>query len=109
MIELIVCALVGVVCIVLGISNMRGNLSSLHAYHRSRVTEADRLPFGRLVGLGTVFCGAGILLFGALSAITLYTESQVWLWMGTGLLVLGLAVGLGLSFYGMIKYNKGIF
>ena len=47
----IVSALVGVVCIVLGISNMKGNISSLHSYHRSRVSEEDRIPFGRMVGL----------------------------------------------------------
>jgi hypothetical protein len=41
----IVTFLVGVVCIVLGISNMRGNISSLHSYHRSRVSEEDRSPF----------------------------------------------------------------
>ena len=41
----IVTALVGVVCIVLGISNMKGNISSLHSYHRNRVSEEDRIPF----------------------------------------------------------------
>ena len=42
--------IVGVVCIVLGISNMRGNISSLHSYHRHRVTAEDRIPFGKMVG-----------------------------------------------------------
>ena len=56
----IVTFLVGVVCIVLGISNMRGNISSLHSYHRSRVSEEDRIPFGKQVGLGTIIVGIGI-------------------------------------------------
>ena len=47
----VVAFLVGVVCIVLGISNMRGNISSLHSYHRHRVSEEDRIPFGKQVGL----------------------------------------------------------
>lgn len=46
--------IVGVVCIVLGISNMRGNISSLHSYHRKRVSEEDRVPLGKKVGLGTI-------------------------------------------------------
>ena len=50
----IVSIIVGVVCIVLGISNMRGNISSLHAYHRAKVSEEDRIPFGKRVGLGAV-------------------------------------------------------
>ncbi|MBQ8331912.1 MAG: hypothetical protein IJX94_05390 [Clostridia bacterium] len=35
---------------VLGIINMTGNISSLHWYHRQRVTKEDRKPFGKLVG-----------------------------------------------------------
>ena len=41
----IVSALVGIVCIVLGVSNMKGNISSLHSYHRNRVSEEDRILF----------------------------------------------------------------
>ena len=44
--QLIVCMLLGAVLIVFGVLNMRGNLSMLHSYHRKRVSEADRLPFG---------------------------------------------------------------
>jgi hypothetical protein len=49
------------------------------------------------------------MAYSALSAITLYTENQTFILVGTVLLVVGLVVGLGLSFYAMIKYNKGIF
>lgn len=64
----IVTFLVGVVCIVLGISNMRGNISSLHSYHRSRVSEEDRIPFGKQVGLGIIIVGIGIIVFSVLSS-----------------------------------------
>lgn len=47
----IVTFIIGVVCIILGISNMRGNISSLHSYHRHRVSEEDRIPFGKKGGL----------------------------------------------------------
>ena len=105
----IVSFLVGAFCVALGISNMRGNLSTIHEYHRRRVTEENRLPFGRLVGSGTILCGGGIMAFSILSGIYLYLEVQPLLWTGSALLGLGLVGGLGLSFYGMIKYNKGIF
>ena len=55
--------IVGAFCIVLGVSNMMGNLSSLHSYHRHRVSEEDRIPFGRRVGLGTVMVGGGVDVF----------------------------------------------
>jgi uncharacterized membrane protein YcjF (UPF0283 family) len=105
----IVTFLVGVVCIVLGISNMRGNISSLHSYHRSRVSEEDRIPFGKQVGLGTIIVGIGIIVFSVLSSVTLYTENDIFILVGTAVLIIGIVLGLVISFRAMIKYNKGIF
>ncbi len=105
----IVTFLVGVVCIVLGISNMRGNISSLHSYHRSRVSEEDRIPFGKQVGLGIIIVGIGIIVFSVLSSVTLYTENDIFILVGTAILIIGIILGLVISFRAMIKYNKGIF
>ena len=105
----IVTFLVGVVCIVLGISNMRGNISSLHSYHRSRVSEEDRIPFGKQVGLGTIIVGVGIIVFSVLSSVTLYTENDIFILVGTAVLIIGFILGLVICFRAMIKYNKGIF
>ena len=105
----IVVFLVGIVCIVLGISNMRGNISSLHSYHRSRVSEEDRIPFGKQVGLGTIIVGIGIIVFSVLSSVTLYTENDIFILVGTAVLIIGIILGLVISFRAMIKYNKGIF
>ena len=105
----IVTLLVGIVCIVLGISNMRGNISSLHSYHRYRVSEEDRIPFGKQVGLGTIIVGIGIIVFSILSSITLYTENNIFILVGAAFLTVGIILGLVISFRAMIKYNKGIF
>ncbi|MDO4743535.1 MAG: hypothetical protein Q4B04_05830, partial [bacterium] len=105
----IVTFLVGVVCIVLGISNMRGNISSLHSYHRNRVSEEDRIPFGKQVGLGTIIVGIGIIVFSVLSSVTIYTENDIFILVGTAVLIIGIILGLVISFRAMIKYNKGIF
>ena len=100
---------VGAICIVLGILNMRGNISSLHSYHRHRVSEEDRITFGKKIGLGTVICGASILAFGALSAVSQVIDSDVLRLISTAIMVVGIIVGLVLIFWAMIKYNKGIF
>ena len=105
----IVAFLVGIVCIVLGISNMRGNISTLHSYHRHRVSEEDRIPFGKQVGLGTMVIGIGIIIFSVLSTVTLYTENNIFILIGTAVLIVGIVAGLIISFKAMIKYNKGIF
>lgn len=105
----IVTFIVGIVCVVLGISNMRGNISSIHSYHRHRVSEENRIPFGKKVGLGTIIIGVGIMVFSGLSAITLYTESNVFILIGILILIASLVVGMILSFSAMKKYNNGIF
>ncbi len=101
--------LVGVVFIILGISNMRGNISSLHSYHRHRVSEEDRIPFGKQVGLGIIIVGISIIVFSVLSSVTLYTENDIFILVGNAVLIIGIILGLVISFRAMIKYNKGIF
>ena len=101
--------IVGIICIALGISNMKGNISSIHSYHRHRVSEEDRLPFGRLVGIGTIIIGIGVIISGALSMVAIALERNIYTFIGIGIMVVCIVVGLAISFWGMIKYNKGIF
>ena len=101
--------ILGVFISMLGVFNMRGNISSIHWYHRKRVTEKDRLPFGRMVGLGTVICGVSIAVFGCLSFAAEKTRLDFFTVIGSVVVIVGLATGLALSLYAMIKYNKGIF
>ena len=101
--------IIGVLISALGIMNMKGNISSLHWYHRQRVTEEDRKPFGKLVGLGTLIIGIALVISGILFWISESTATELWLIIGCVITVVGIVVGLVLSFYAMIKYNKGIF
>lgn len=109
MLEFVFAFLVGILCIVIGILNMKGNIEMLHSYHIKRVTEEDRLPFGKLVGKGMIIIGVGIMIFSVLSALTLYLENDVYTIIGVVIMAVGFIVGLGMAFYAMIKYNKGIF
>lgn len=88
---------------------MKGNISSIHWYHRKRITEENRLPFGRMVGLGTIICGISISIFGFLSFVAEKTQIDLFAIVGAVIVVVGLVIGLALSLYAMIKYNKGIF
>lgn len=99
----------GIILCILGINNMKGNISSLHWYHRQRVTEENRKPFGKLVGLGTLMIGVAIILFGILFWIYEVALMEWLIIVGSIILGVGIIAGLGLSFYAMIKYNKGIF
>ena len=109
MIGYITAIIVGIVCIILGIRNMMGDISTLHSYHRARVREEDVKPFGRQVGIGTIIIGGGIILFGILSIIADLLTLSALVFIGTGVLIAAIVVGLIIAVRAMIKYNKGVF
>ena len=107
--ETIVSVALGIVCIVFGISHTKGNFTTLHSYHYHRVTEEDRLPFGRLIGLGTIVMGGGIALFGIFNLVATLSSIAVFSPIATVLLIAALVVGGGLAVYALLRYNHGIF
>ena len=109
MTEFITTAILGIFISILGIINMTGNISSLHWSHRQRITEENRKPFGRLVGIGTLIIGIVMIIFGALFFAYEYTRLMPLFVIGLTFLLVGFVAGIGISFYAMIKYNKGIF
>lgn len=109
MLTFIVLLLFGAFIIGMGIVNMRGNLSTLHSYHVKRVSEEDRPIFGKLVGSGTAMVGVAMILYGGCVLIYEKTGSDRAVFIGAALLIAGIVVGLGISIYAMLKYNKGIF
>ena len=100
---------IGILLVIIGISNTKGNISSLHSYHRKRVSEEDRIPFGKKVGLGTILCGGSMIVCGIFNVISVYLNNPVFLMIGEGILIVGIIVGLVIMFRAMMKYNKGIF
>ena len=109
MLSMIITSLVGIILCVFGAINMTGNISSLHSYHRSRVREEDKKPFGRLVGIGNIMIGVSIVTFGILTYVYERTLLDAYVIAGTVIICVGIVIGLGISFFAMIKYNKGIF
>ena len=107
--SVIVPIFIGVFIVLIGILNMKGNISSIHWYHRQRVEEKNKIPFGRLVGIGTIVIGASIILFGVFSLATELFNNELYIFIGSIIVFVGIAIGLIFSLYAMIKYNKGIF
>ena len=99
----------GLLVSILGIINMTGNISSLHWYHRQRVTEENRKPFGKLVGLGTLIIGLAMIVFGILFLIFEQTQLEAFVVIGVIELIVSIVVGMIISFYAMKKYNGSIF
>ena len=109
MVEFITMIGLGILISILGVINMRGNISSLHWYHRQRVSEENTKAFGKLVGIGTLIIGVAMILFGILSFVSEKTQLEFLMILGTVELIASVVVGMGISFYAMKKYNGGIF
>ena len=109
MLESVLTAILGVVCIVIGIMNRKGNISMLHSYHTKKIAEGDKLAFGRLVGLGTLIIGVALIVMSVLTLVATISKQSIYSTIGGGILIAGFVSGLGISFYAMFKYNKGIF
>ena len=107
--EDIIGIVVGIVCIILGILNRKGNISFLHSYHTKRVAEEDKIPFGKMVGNGTIIIGVALILFRAFAIASIIMQNALFTTVGTVVMIVGLVVGLGFCFYAMFKYNKGVF
>ena len=107
--ENIFAILVGIVIMVLGLITQRGNVSLLHSYHVKRVSEEDKIPFARLVGLGLMIVGVSLVAMGGMSLVGAATGNALYNTIGTIVMIVGMVIGLGIAFYSMFKYNKGIF
>ena len=94
-----------ILCIIIGISNMKGNIKLLHVYHRYRVSEENRLPFGKNVGIGTIIVGGSIVF----NTFVNIVDNKNLYFVGNIIFISGMVVGLIFIFFAMFKYNKGIF
>lgn len=101
--------IIGAFIIFLGIQNLRGNISTLHRYHRKRVSEQDRLPFGRMVGIGTIICGDAIILKACFEYVAMKTGNPIFGVISNILLIVCLIIGFVIIIFAMFKYNKGLF
>ena len=93
--------ILGIFLSVLGIVNIMGNISTIHAYNRRRVKEEDVPKYGRAVGAGTLVIGISLVLA---FLVSFWSEAAI-----DYVVLPALAVGLVLILYGQFKYNHGIF
>lgn len=96
----------GLVLIFLGISNTKGDIRSIHSCNRIRITEETRKKYGRLMGIGTIIIGSGLIFAGILSR---FPKSNSLEFFKTLIIVLTVIAGIAIMLYAQIKYNKGIF
>ena len=94
---------VGALLTLMGVLNWRGNVSTIHWYHRARICPEDIPRYGRVMGAATVTIGLTVVAAGVLEKVFALVA------VSYGVLALGLAAGFGLILYGQFKYNGGLF
>ena len=91
----------GILLSTLGIVNIMGNISTIHAWNRKRVKEADIPRYGRAIGAGTLVIGAAFI---ASYLVTFWNAAVI-----DYIMLPGLGSGLALILSAQLKYNHGIF
>ncbi|MBD5560615.1 MAG: hypothetical protein HDQ87_09745 [Clostridia bacterium] len=85
----------GAVLCVLGIGNLRGDMSSVHTYLRFMVRPENLAGYSRRMGTGTLICGLSVLGV-AVSQMIHETELAWWL------LLAGVMSGFGLMLFAQV-------
>ena len=93
---------VGALLIVLGILNLRGNISMIHWYHRTNIREEDKGTYGKWMGSGSIVLGLGIAVAAALELFYAWPYAQY-------LVLVTLIIGFALILYAQFKFNGGLF
>ena len=92
----------GIICVMLGIFNMCGNIGTIHWYNRRKVTKENQKAYCMFVGLGTLIVGVAIIAGAVIQALGYLAAS--------GLAIgIGMLIGLVLILYAQFKYNRGLF
>ena len=91
----------GICLSVLGIINIKGNISTIHSYNRRNVKEEDIPKYGKAVGTGTLVIGASLILS---YLVTFWNQASI-----DYIVLPAMVVGLAFILYGQFKYNHGIF
>lgn len=105
----IISIVVGIVCVVIGALNIKGNITILHTNLSQSVAKHNFVPFSKFMGAGNITIGASALIFGILSAINIFVLKNVLLIVGASIMFSGLIAGLTLCLIAVIKYNNGKF
>lgn len=93
--------ILGLLISVLGIVNILGNISTIHAYNRRNVKDEDVPKYGKAVGTGTLIIGASFVVA---YVVSFWSKAAM-----AFILLPAITVGLGFMLYAQFKYNKGIF
>lgn len=98
--------ILGILLVIIGIENVKGNITSVHWYNRTRITEETRPKYGRFVGVGTLIIAGGLIFSAVLNMLIKMNIAVI---ISGAITLITVIVGLAFILYAQFKYNKGIF
>lgn len=99
--EYITMLVLGIFISVLGIVNIKGNISTIHSYNRRKVKEEDIPKYGKAIGTGTLIVGLSFIIG---FIVSFWSEVMI-----VFVILPAVIVGLAFILYAQFRYNKGIF
>lgn len=99
--EYITLLVLGIFVSVLGIVNIKGNISTIHSYNRRKVKEEDIPKYEKAVGTGTLKIGASFVIT---FIVSFWSEVMI-----AFIILPVVVVGIAFILYAQFEYNKGIF
>ena len=99
--EYITMLVLGIFISVLGIVNIKGNISTIHSYNRRKVKEEDIPKYGKAIGTGTLIVGLSFIIG---FIVSFWSEVMI-----VFVILPAVIVGLAFILNAQFKYNKGIF
>ena len=105
----IISIVVGIACFIIGILNRKGNISMLHSYHINNVSEENKVPFGKIVGIGMIINAFSLIIYGALLIVSDLKKEDLYFIIANTFIIIGLVIGLAIILFAIKKYNKKIF
>ena len=105
----IISIIVGIVCFVIGLLSVKGNISILNTKLNQSVAKHNVKPFSKFMGSGYITIGSSAFIFGVLTAINIFVLKSALLIVGASIMFSGLIAGSILCLIAIIKYNNGKF
>ena len=105
----IIYLIVSVIILIIGILNLKGNISMVHSYHIENIKPEDKLKFAKLMGIGMVIIGVSFFIAGIAMILSNVFTNDLFMIINIVVTIVGFIIGMIICIYSIKKYNKTIF
>ena len=105
----IIYLVVSIIILIIGILNLKGNISMVHSYHIENIEPEDKLKFAKLMGIGMIVIGVSLFVAGVAMLLSNIFTNDLFMIINIVITIVGFIIGMIICIYSIKKYNKTIF